>query len=146
MALHALSVIGGYQSRLEGILFIKGSAMTVAAFGRLFGCRTVVVAPLAKRTFLAMKIIRQFVVFDIFKQHIDYLAVRKLNRFIFIRQCINLNHLRYIFIIKGGRHGLPGFQLAGGQQWGVGWLRVGADLCPVTVLTRQCILLAFLLK
>ena len=76
VAFHTLPVIGGHQSRFEGIFLVKRSAMAIAAFGRIFGRRTVMVATLAERALLTMKIFGQFVIFNIFEQRIYNFAVR----------------------------------------------------------------------
>ena len=86
MAFHALPVIGGHQARFEGIFLVKRSAVTAAAFGRVFGYRTVVMATLAERALLAMKIFGQFIILNIIKQRVHYFAVRKFDRFIFLGQ------------------------------------------------------------
>ena len=64
MAFHALPVVGGHQSRFEGIFLVKGLAMAITAFGRSFGCRTVVMATLTHRALFVMKIIGQLIVLN----------------------------------------------------------------------------------
>jgi hypothetical protein len=76
VAFHTLPVIGSHQSRFERIFLVEGPAMAIAAFGRILGCRTVVMATLAEGALLTMKIFGQFVIFNILEQRIYNFAVR----------------------------------------------------------------------
>ena len=113
MTLHALSVVSGHQSRFERILLVERPAVTACTTRRLFRRRAVVVTSLANRTLFAVKVIRQFVIFDVVKQRVNYFSMRKFHRLIFIRQSLDDHGFRYILRIIGFCDGLPGLQNSG---------------------------------
>ena len=149
MAFHALSVIGSHQPGLERVLRIKGPAVAAHTIGRFFRCRAVVMATLANRALFVVKIIRQFVIFDVIEQCIDNFTVRKLYRFILIRQGLDRDSLRYFLVIIGHRNGLTGFKGCGGHHF----LRCRLNLMGdpgcwnhVAIFAGSCPLLALFFK
>ncbi len=117
MAFHTFPVIGRHQSGLERVLRIKGPAVAAHTVGRFFRCRAVVVAALTNRTFFVVKVIRQFVIFYIIEQCVNYFAMGKLYRFILIGQGLDGDGLRYFLVIISYGNGLTGFKGCGGHHF-----------------------------
>ena len=82
---HALLMISCLEPRFKDIFFVKRLAMAVAT-ARWF-CRggAVMMAPLAKRRFFTMEILRQLIILGVLYQCSDHFAVGKFNRFILLR-------------------------------------------------------------
>ena len=105
VASQALLMIGALHSRPQRFLGVEGLAMTTVAAGRLFGGRTVVMARLANRPLLPVKIPGQVVVFSLSYKPANYFAVGKINRIVFVNQILDSDYLRYILILIGVGHG-----------------------------------------
>ena len=117
MAFHTLPMIGCHQSGFERILGVKGPAVAANTIGWFFCRRAVVVATLADCTLFVVEIIRQFVIFDVIEQCVDNFTVRKLYRFILIRQGLDDDRLRNILVIINCGNGITGFKGLGGQPF-----------------------------
>ena len=149
MAFHALPVIGSHQSGLKGVLSIKGPAVAAHTIGRFFRCRAVVMATLANRALFVVKIIRQFVIFDVIEQCLDNFTVRKLYRFILIHQGLDRDNLRYFLVIIRHRNGLTGFKGCGSHHFLFGRLNLMGDpgwWNHVAIFAGSRTLLAFFFK
>ena len=118
VAFQTLAVVGTQQTRLEQVLLIKRFAVA-ASTGRWFGgYGAVVVAALAKRALVSMKMPGQRIVFDLLGQGQYDFAMGKLHRFILVAQSVDDNFFRNFFSSQrasGCRTGIKHF----GSRFGV---------------------------
>ena len=75
MAFHTLSVIGSQQAGFEWIFRVKWFAVAADALRRFPGSRAVVVTALTNRSFLVMKVVRQFIGTNVIDHCLNYFAV-----------------------------------------------------------------------
>ena len=101
VAPEALLMIGTLHSGPQRFLGVKGLAMTTVAAGRLLGGRTVVMARLANRPLLPVKILRQLVVLGLSQEFAHNLAVGEIDRLVLFLQIFDGDCFRYILIAVG---------------------------------------------